>query len=197
MSLLRLPSPVRSFLHEHDDLPAFHAAYLLFTLLAAALLSAGVFAVLMAVHMLFDLYKYHTKERLPWNRTIRATARESLPDVTLLTLVLTFAVYLNHSAEAMAGLSGLLHSEVSIVRALTSVLPKFGIGKRLIDVMAKGHPQFLGHGKHLKDLTMFEWVCAGGFAFLILLLLIAPRLLLVDPVIEQEIILEHLRPWRM
>jgi hypothetical protein len=33
MYVLRLPSPVRRFLHEHDELPAFHAAYLLFTLL--------------------------------------------------------------------------------------------------------------------------------------------------------------------
>jgi hypothetical protein len=150
----------------------------------------------MLAHMAFDVYKYRTKEKMTWHRTARAATRESLPDLALLMLCLTFAVYLNYSAEMIAGLSGLLHAEVSVFRAMASVLPKLGISMRLVKVLTHGHPQFLGKGRHRKPFSILEWVSAVGFVFLLLLLLIAPRLLLVDPHIEQEIILEHLSPWR-
>jgi hypothetical protein len=194
---LTLPLPVRTFVHEHDDLPAFHAAYLLLTLLAAALLSAGVFAALMLAHMMFDLFKYRQKEKLSWAATVRATLRESLPDITLLALCLTFAVYLHHSIQLIAGLSGLLHSEVSVMRALGIWLPKFGMGRRLIDVLFHGHPQFLGHGKHRSPFTLLEWTCAGGLGFFVFLLLVAPALILMPIGKEIEIVTDHLSVWRI
>ena len=47
----------RLFAHRHDELPAFHAAYLVITVLCAALLSLGAFAALIVAHIALDYVK--------------------------------------------------------------------------------------------------------------------------------------------
>lgn len=194
---LHLLSPVRSFLHEHDESAFFHAAYVVVTICAALLWSAGVYAMLMLVHMVFDVVKYRTKERLSWTHTIFATLRESLVDFALLTLCLTFAVYLHHSVELIAMMSGLLHAEVSVMRAASCVIPKMFIGKRLLDVVFKGHPQFLAKKHHLASAGILEWTCLGSLAFMLFLLIVAPSLIGVSATTETEILLEHLSLFRV
>ena len=49
---------LRIFAHEHDDIPAFHAAYLVGTFLAAAIFNLGFFLLLIIGHMCLDVVKY-------------------------------------------------------------------------------------------------------------------------------------------
>lgn len=114
----------RIFAHRHDELPAFHAAYLVITVLCAALLSLGAFAALIVAHMALDYVKYRDRHGYTIQRTIEGMIRESLFDLALLSVGLTFAVYF-HSTMAVASVSGLLRSEMTVIRALGTVLPKF------------------------------------------------------------------------
>lgn len=114
----------RLFAHRHDELPAFHAAYLVITVLCAALLSLGAFAALIIAHMALDYVKYRDYHRFTFRKTIEGMVRESLFDVALLSIGLTFTVYFHH-AMAVASISGLLRSELTMVRALGTVIPKF------------------------------------------------------------------------
>ena len=54
----RVATRLRTFAWVHDELPAFHAAYLVLTFLTAALFNFGVFALLIAAHMMLDFVKY-------------------------------------------------------------------------------------------------------------------------------------------
>lgn len=114
----------RIFAHRHDELPAFHAAYLVITVLCAALLSLGAFAALIVAHMALDYVKYRDRHGFTLHRTFEGMVRESLFDVALLMIGLTFTVYFHH-AMAIATVSGLLRSEMTVIRALGTVLPKF------------------------------------------------------------------------
>ena len=119
----------RLFAHEHDDIPAFHAAYLVGTFLAAAIFNLGFFLVLIIAHMCLDIVKYHDFHRYGWMMTWRAVLFESIVDIALFLLALTFAVYLNHTF-ALAALSGVLRSELTIARAIGTIVPKIEILER-------------------------------------------------------------------
>lgn len=116
----------RIFAHRHDELPAFHAAYLVITVLCAALLSLGAFAALIIAHMALDYVKYRDRHHYTLRRTMEGMVRESLFDVALLSIGLTFTVYFHHTM-AVASVSGLLRSEMTVLRAFGTVLPKFFI----------------------------------------------------------------------
>jgi hypothetical protein len=189
--LLTLPSPVRTFVHDHDDLPAFHAAYLLAAICAAVFFDAGALLLLIAVHMSFDVCKYREREGLSMKATLKATIRESVVDFALIAITLTFAVYLHHAIELIAVFGGFLHAEVSVLRALATVVPQFLLSKRLLDVPFKGHPQFLRARKHLSPFTILEWTAMGSLVFCVFLLLVAPMLLSLTMADEMGIIVEH------
>lgn len=114
----------RNFAHRHDELPAFHAAYLVITFLSAALLSLGAFVALILAHMALDYVKYRDMHRFTIRKTLEGMIRESLFDIALLCIGLTFTVYFHHTM-AIATVSGLLRSEMTLIRALGTVLPKF------------------------------------------------------------------------
>lgn len=114
----------RVFAHRHDELPAFHAAYLVIAVLCAALLSLGAFAALIVAHMALDYVKYRDYHRYTLRKTVEGMIRESLFDVALLAIGITFTVYFHHTM-AIASISGLFRSEMTIVRALGTVIPKY------------------------------------------------------------------------
>ena len=78
-----------TFARGHDDIPAFHAGYLLLTFLAAALFNLGICAIFVCGHMSLDLYKYRDVHHYTWMQTVRATMLESLVDLMLLALLFT------------------------------------------------------------------------------------------------------------
>ncbi len=128
----------RSFAHEHDDVPAFHAAYLVSTFLAAAMLHLGFFAILIALHMCLDYVKYRDYFRLSITQTFRAMLLESVVDIALFFTALTFEVYLSETF-ALEATSGLLRSGLTLLRAVGTIIPKIHILERAISVIISLH----------------------------------------------------------
>ena len=133
-----LTTRLRLFAHEHDDVPAFHATYLIATFLVAAVFSLGYFAILIALHMALDYVKYRDYFHFGYLLTLKAMLLESVVDIALLFLSLTFAVYLSHDL-ALAMVSGLLRSALTIVRAIGTILPKIEIFEHLLSVVLNLH----------------------------------------------------------
>lgn len=127
-------SALRSFVYEHDDLPAFHAGYLVLTFLTAALFNLGTFALLVVAHMSLDIVKYRDVHGFSWGRTAIATMKESIVDIMLLSVGLLFAVYLHHYA-GMIAISGILRAEGTILRALGTIIPKLEVLYHLLFVI--------------------------------------------------------------
>lgn len=132
----------RTFAHQHDDFPAFHATFLVCTFLSAALFHAGFFALLIGFHMSLDTVKYREYYGFSIPKTCRAVFLESIHDIALLFLSITFAVYLHHTffLEAM---SGLLRSELSIIRALGIILPRVRIVEHFLAIAFGFHTYLL------------------------------------------------------
>lgn len=174
-------SPVRRFVHEHDSFPAFHATYLVLTLLAAALLNLGMFAVLIAGHMVLDILKYRRVHACGWTRTVEGMLRERLTDVMLLLLGLVFSVYLHDATVLMAGMRGLMLAELTILRSMGTVLPKLFILYTLLNTLSHLEQYLLRlHPRFEKSLSLMEYVSVVSIGLSIALLLSAPAALGLD-----------------
>jgi hypothetical protein len=121
------------FAHEHDEVPAFHAAFLVATILSASVFNLGFFAFAIAGHMCLDFVKYRDLHRMSLRQTFRAMALESIGDIALFLLALTFAVYLNHT-YLLSAMSGMVRSELTLLRAFGTVLPKVRIMENLLAI---------------------------------------------------------------
>lgn len=161
----------RVFAHEHDDIPAFHAAYLVGTFLAAAVFNLGFFEILIAGHMVLDYFKYREVHGFSLSQTFKAVIIESISDIALFLLALTFSVYLSHTF-LLAGVSGILRSQLTILEALGTLLPKVQILEHMTAVFFGFHAYL--HSVHpgvTGPLTRIQKVC---FALtLVCLLLLA------------------------
>lgn len=187
----------RAFAYHHDEIPAFHAGYLVLTLLAAALLNLGFFAMLILIHMTLDLVKYREYHRCSWRMTGRGMVKESLSDVTLLFIGLFFAVYFHHAA-GVAGLSGLLRAEATLVGAVGTIVPKMQILQHFLRVMARlrHYLEFLHPGLHT-EWTGVERISMFFLAVSLLLVAMAPLMLGLDAAAFQGILADQLVPWHL
>ena len=125
-------------MHQHDDLPAFHAAYLVAAILSAAIFNVGFFLLLIAVHAALDYIKYRDLMRMKVMKSIRAVAMENMVDIALLLLALTCSVYLHHTF-ALAFVSGALRSTLTIARAAATIIPKFEVLEHGTGIIAHVH----------------------------------------------------------
>jgi hypothetical protein len=116
----------RAFAHTHDELPAFHAAFLVCTFIAAALLNLGSFGLLIIAHMALDYVKYRDVHHFGLARTIHAMLVESLIDITLFFVAFSSLLYLHHGL-ALVSLSGLQRASIALARAATTIVPKMEI----------------------------------------------------------------------
>lgn len=188
---------IRTVALEHDSAPAFHAAYLVFVFLAAALLNSGAFAVLVAAHISLDIVKYREVHRFPWARTLAATFRENLVDVALLVTALCFAVYFHH-ATSITAVSGALHVEQTIIRGLGMALPKMEVLFHNMRIMT-------GMREHLRDVRQgaigrrylfTEKLCVLALLAGIAALIAAPAIL-PNPDMVYRTFGDQLIPWRI
>jgi len=186
---------IRIFAHTHDDLPAFHAGYLVLTFLVAAMFNMGTFAILVIAHMSLDIVKYREVHGLPWRGVIEGTVRESLMDLTIFFVGIVFAVYLHHSVAGIATLSGFMRAELTVVRALGTIIPKVTILHHILYIMAHIQ-QYLNsiHPQIRKGWSQLEKVCLVSFAISLLLLALAPSILALDAPQLGQIILEEMMP---
>lgn len=125
---------LRVFAHEHDDIPAFHAAYLVTTFLVAAVFSLGYFAILILLHMMLDFVKYRDYFHYSLPMTIKAMILESIVDVAFFFTSLTFGVYLSHDL-ALSLVSGVFRSSLTLVEAFGTILPKIYIVEHSLAVI--------------------------------------------------------------
>jgi hypothetical protein len=188
---------IRTFAHEHDSLPAFHAAYLVLVLLAAALFNLGVFAMLIAAHMALDIVKYRDLHGFSWAKTGKAVFHENLVDVTLFSIALVFSVYFHHSV-GLIGVSGLFRAEMTIMWAIGTIGPKFAIMENILKIMShvqhyldQIHPQV---HKGWRRADYFFVSCIALCAFL---LAAAPLLTGAEPSVIRMVVLWELMPWNM
>lgn len=187
---------IRSFAYQHDDLPAFHAAYLVLTLLAAALFNLGFFAVLIVLHMLLDLFKYRDVHGFSWGKTVEGVIRESIVDVSLLLMGLAVAVYLHPSLPLFAGVQGLMLAEITLLRAVGVITPKLKILYDFLKIAS--HVELYVrhvHPRFGKGASTVEYVATLSLLVSLGLLFIAPMILLVDPAQYVSILLGELIPW--
>ena len=188
---------LRHFAHEHDDLPAFHAGYLVLALFCAVLLPLGAFALLIAIHAALDVVKYREVHGLSWKRTWEGVLREGLLDMTLLMIGFVCEVYL-HSSVGIASVSGLVRTEFFILEILGTTLPKFSILHHILKIFAHVH-HYVEH-MHPRMRTKFshiDFVCVAFFGVSILLLVFAPFLMHTEGEVVREILGEELLFWRV
>ncbi len=185
---------VRAFAIAHDGIPAFHAAAILLTVIAAALLNTGAFALLIAAHASLDIVKYREVHGMRWGTTIVATIRESLLDLLFLSLALCFALYLHHG-QSIFVLSGMVRLERILIRIL-------GIGLARLEVLLHGLWVFSNIRQHLTDVrdatgpwrsSELLWLC--GFISTLLFIVASP--LVLESGALSTVLYEQLVPWRI
>ena len=186
-------APVRRFAHVHDDLPAFHAGYLVLTLLVALLLNMGAFALLIVAHMSLDLVKYREHHKFSWKRTLEGVVRESLVDISLLAIGVLFSVYLHHTV-GLVSLSGLLRAELTLVREAAILVPKIKILHHFLKIISHLHHYMdQVHPRHTKGWSRLDKFCIFTIGLSLLLIVAAPLLMNVEPrtiafILEYELI---------
>lgn len=188
---------IRTFATRHDQLPAFHATYLVLTALIAALLPLGAFALLIVAHMALDTVKYREIAEFRWSRVVSATLRESLVDVTLFTIGLLFAVYLHHSLPLIASLSGLYRAQVTIARAVSTFVPKVKILGHVLGVMSHLQEYLATVAKRPRRFEPLEQVSLFSLSVAIVLLALAPSALGLDAPHFWAILTSELVPWNI
>ena len=189
-------SAVHGFAREHDEMPAFRAGYMVITFLIAALFSLGMFGALIIAHMGLDVVKYR-HHRYGVGATFVATLRESLIDMTLLAVGMVFAVYLHTSLPLIAGVSGLLRAQLTIVQGLGTVLPKMKVLQRFIETMTNIELYFSKTIRKTQELKPAELWCFFILGTTVSLLLLAPFLLDIAGAHYKSILMEQLIPWRL
>ena len=190
-----LNNNIRTFIHEHDRMPAFHAGYLVVTFLIAALFNLGMFALVIIAHMTLDYVKYTELYGYSRRNTWKAMLSESSIDIVLLLIGLVFAVYLHHGVE-MAALSGLVRAAVTLARGLGTVIPKLEILYRFVDTLMnpQEHMQHLHEAVRSRWTFFFSWMLCIA-AMCVLLLLLAPIILTVDAALLEKVLMDQLIPW--
>lgn len=186
---------IRRFAHEHDDIPAFHAVYVVLAFLCAALFNLGVFALIVIAHMALDTVKYRERHAFTWKETVEGVVRESLIDITLLMVGLVFAVYLHHSV-GVASISGLMRAEISLIRTVALFVPKIKILHHFLKIIAHLHHYLEQvHPRHRKGWSGLDHLCFYFCGISMLLLVFAAPLMNVKASIIKMILLQELMPF--
>lgn len=128
----------KGFAHEHDEIPAFHAAFLVGTILCAAVFNLGFYLLIILAHIALDFVKYREVHKMSWRKTLKAAALESIGDVALFLTALTFAVYLNHT-YMLSALSGLMRANLTVLKAFGTLLPKIRILENICSIALNLH----------------------------------------------------------
>ena len=189
-----LTAEFRRFASRHDDIPAFHAAVIAITVIAAALFNIGAFLLLIIAHASLDIVKYRDVHRMRWGKTLYATFREGLLDLAFLALALSFALYLHHGQSVFA-LSSAVRIEEVLIRFV-------GMGIARLEVLVHGIWVFSNLRQHLLDLRVGNgpWKRRETLFLLVLLssiIFIVSSPLFMDTGAIGKVFSEQLIPWRL
>lgn len=187
----------QSLVRAHDDLPAFHAGYVVLVVLAAFLFNLGFFAALVALSIALDLQQRRASSRFRFARGARLSAREHLPDIGLLLAGLVAAVYLGSIADA-ASIAGALRTGLELTALLSVAAPKLLLLRRFLRRWMPFHRRFEEPRAALpRRLRATErailFACVLGAA-----LLTGARVMLpIDTATLVRLYAEQLVPWRI
>ncbi|PIR53772.1 hypothetical protein COU75_04305 [Candidatus Peregrinibacteria bacterium CG10_big_fil_rev_8_21_14_0_10_42_8] len=188
----------RHFAHEHDDLVAFHAGYLVLAFLSASFFNLGAFGLLVFTHMVLDWVKYREKHRFGHRQAVEGIVRENLVDVTLLLVGVVFSLYLHHSVGGVASVSGLMRAEISIIRMAALLVPKLKILHHFLKMIAHLHHYLDAvHPHHRKGWSALDQLCFYFCGLSFFLIVFAAPIMSVDFEIVKHILAEELIPWRV
>ncbi|MDA1208478.1 MAG: hypothetical protein O2904_00405 [bacterium] len=188
----------RRFAHFHDDMPAFHAGYLVLTFLVASLFNLGAFALLIAAHMALDFVKYREHHNYSLHDTFEGMIRESLIDITLLFVAIVFSVYLHHSVVGVASLSGLVRAEVTLVRAAALLVPKMKILHHFLKVVSHLHHYMQQTQKQIsKGWGQLDKLCFLFVGISVFLIVFASAITGTDQSTINWVLMEEMIPWNI
>lgn len=183
---------VKAFAVDHDDLASFHLSSIVLTVIAAAFLNTGAFAVLILAHAVLDIVKYREAD-MRWTRTALATFREGLLDLFFLALSICFALYLHHG-QSIFVVSRLILLEEFILRTV-------GIGLARFEILLHGLWVFSNVHQHLREVRASagpwrttERLCLTGFLLATAFILLSP--LVMEPGALTTVFFQELVPWR-
>ena len=186
---------LRVFAIDHDSLPAFHAGYLAVTVLIAALLNVGAFALLIVAHAALDLVKYHDIHRRSWHRTLLSTLRENLLDIFLLSGALFLAVYLHHGEGEIIAISGIVRAETSFLRGILLLIPRVEVLWNGVWVFANFRQHLLRSAEVTGPWRTKELLYGMGTVLSFFLIAVAPLLFDTNGVVK--ILADQLVPWKI
>jgi hypothetical protein len=191
-------SSLSSIARSHDDLPAFNAAYWVLTLLAAMLFNAGAFMMLIAGHMALDVVKYRDIHGRKWLKVAEGVARENLIDVSVVALGVAFAVYCHTALPIVAGLRGILRTEIAIISGVVQVLAKTHVLHGFLTILADIHAYLeKEHFRMGKSLSAVEIVSVVGLAASLALIVVSPILLGLNNAEVAHLAAELFIPWNL
>jgi hypothetical protein len=195
---IKYPSiSLRRFPLAYEDLPAFHAAYIMLVLVFAGLANLGFFAVLIVLHVLLDFIKYRFVLVFKFLRAYFGMLRESLMDITLFFLALSTYVYLNPALPTIQILSDVTQWHVTVMRGLALLLPKLTILHHLLRVVFN-LPTYMRspHPRLREPFTLLDFICIFTFLIALVLLVLAPHLLSLDAEQFRSMLADELTPWK-
>ncbi len=188
---------LRAIAHAHDDIPAFHAGYLVATFMAAALFNLGFFLLLILVHMGLDVLKYRNVHRYSPGRTAWAVFFESLFDITLLSTSLMLSLYLNRT-YGIPAVSGVIRSGMTLLLAFGTMAPKMRVLEDVDMTFFHMHRHLYSIPKSVRSpLTWGQKICLCMLGVSLYFIFLAPfifhhQLSAVLWVLEYQLI-----PWRL
>ncbi len=188
---------LKAFAARHDHSPAFHATYLVVTVLIASMLNLGAFVLLIAAHMTLDVVKYREVHGMRWSWVWKGVVRESLVDLVLLAVAFTSVVYLNQNVGLIAA-SGLLRSEVTLLKGIILVVTKSRIFLDVLCVLSAlpQHMQTVAiHPK--KPWTAFECFLFGALGACMFMLLVMPFMIGLPMELLQNALEGQMVPWHI
>jgi len=188
---------LRRFGFAYEDLPAFHAAYIMLVLVFAGLCNLGFFACLVAVHIVLDFYKYRVRLGYRPMKALRGMMRESLLDVSLLFLALSTFVYLNPGLDSITLLTDNIQLRVTVLRGLALLLPKLTILHHSLRI-AFDLPAYMTtpHSSLKKPFGIVDYVCMSVLAIAAVLIVIAPFALGLTSSQFAAMLTPEILPWR-
>ncbi|HVW66139.1 MAG TPA: hypothetical protein VHA78_00225 [Candidatus Peribacteraceae bacterium] len=197
---MKLQNPsisLRRFSLAYEDLPAFHAAYIMLVLVFAGLCNLGFFACLIAAHVALDFYKYRVHLGYNSLKAFRGVVRGSLIDIALLFLAISTFVYLNPSLDSIRMLNADLQLRVTIMRGLAILLPKLTILHHSLRI-AFDLPSYMQtpHTRIRKPFGIIEYVSLSTLFIALALLAVASGVLGLDMTQFGSMLAPELLPWR-
>jgi hypothetical protein len=189
---------LRAVVHDHEDLPAIHAGFLVLSFLLAAMFRLGFFALLIAVRILLDLLKEREVFRRRWLAAFEGAIRASWTDLSLLALGLTLAMVFHPAFMSTAAVGGLPAAIFTLSRGLGMTLPKFKILLNELHVFF--HLESYLHAKNVRigtSLSFGERVATLLLGVSLLMLLTLPFVLPVSWQDYGTMVLKEMIPWRL